>query len=130
MGQLFNRLKEFAKSFVFDDTSPSVRSFSSLLDTEDEELKRLIDEVYKRSNSNTKGTTTNASSITIEEAYRILNLQANATIEEIKSAFRKKIKEFHPDRVNQFDTELRKQYEENAKKIIDSYNLLRKTKGF
>ena len=54
--------------------------------------------------------------------YEILGLSRNASKNDIKNAFRKKIKENHPDRFNEpFKKELA---EEKTRDIIEAYKIL------
>jgi DnaJ-class molecular chaperone len=55
-----------------------------------------------------------------QSPHEILGIQANATAEEIKKAFRKRIMEWHPDK-NQNRTDEAK---EMSQKIIAAYSLL------
>ncbi|MGN0728083.1 DnaJ domain-containing protein [Treponema sp.] len=55
----------------------------------------------------------------MEDLYSILNIEKNASAEEIKKAYRKLAFQFHPDR-NPGD----KQAEEKFKKITEAYSVL------
>lgn len=55
-----------------------------------------------------------------EDLYKILGVSKNATTEEIKSAFRKLAKQYHPD-IYQGD---KKEAEEKFKKIAEAYRIL------
>lgn len=59
-----------------------------------------------------------------DSAYKILGLQENASNDEIKRAYRRLAKEYHPDK-NFGD----KEAEENFKQIKDAYEILQKVHG-
>ncbi|NQT20336.1 MAG: J domain-containing protein [Planctomycetes bacterium] len=52
--------------------------------------------------------------------YQILEVQSGATLEEIRSSFRRKVMEHHPDR----NPRAREQAEENVRVIIEAYRAL------
>jgi DnaJ-class molecular chaperone len=56
----------------------------------------------------------------IIEAKKLLNLPDRATMEEIKSTYRKLINYWHPDKSN----ETQEKCNEMTKKIIDAYNTI------
>ena len=65
-------------------------------------------------------------------AYRELGLKANASVSEIKNAYRKLIAKYHPDRLMSqglSESDMQK-YTEKAKSIQRAYTLLKEQKGF
>jgi len=62
--------------------------------------------------------------ITIKEAYVTLNLQPGATIKQLKTAYREKIRKCHPDQVAKMDEEIKKVAEEMTKRINEAYATL------
>ena len=55
------------------------------------------------------------------DPYVVLQVSPAATVEEIKSAFRTRMQEYHPDRVAHLGVHLRRLAEEEAKRINDAY---------
>lgn len=55
------------------------------------------------------------------DSYELLGLERNCTVAEIKSAYRKKIRTYHPDRADPF---MRAHGEEVSKLINSAYKLL------
>ena len=104
MGQIFDRLKNFIKSEVnYDDNV----NYDFEKQSEDD-LKRIIDELNKK--KETKQNTENQNNqqqdnfqkqqFSLDDAYKILEINENSNVEEIKTAYKKKIKEYHPDRLS------------------------------
>jgi len=63
-------------------------------------------------------------------AYKVLGLDANADIAEIKKAYRKMAIKHHPDKVNQLGEEHQKAAKEKFQKIQDAYEVIKKERGF
>ncbi len=65
-----------------------------------------------------------------ESAYKVLGVERNASIEEIKKAYRKLAVEYHPDKVSYLGEEIRKDADEKFRKINEAYEKIKKEKGF
>lgn len=63
-------------------------------------------------------------------AYKILGINKNASIDEIKKAYRKLAMEHHPDKVSYLGKDFRKSAEEKFQKINEAYEMIKKEKGF
>jgi DnaJ like chaperone protein len=63
-------------------------------------------------------------------AFRILEVEPNASEEEIKKAFRAMALKYHPDRVSHLGEEFRKAAEEKFQKVNEAYNTIKKQRGF
>lgn len=66
----------------------------------------------------------------VNSDYRVLGLESDATDEEIKKAYRKMAVKFHPDKVEQMGEEFQKGAKEKFQKIQDSYEAIKKSRGF
>ncbi len=64
-----------------------------------------------------------------ESYYEILNISENASAEEIKKAYCKKMLEYHPDRIGGLGEKLKDLATEEAKKINRAFEELMKSKG-
>jgi DnaJ like chaperone protein len=63
-------------------------------------------------------------------AYKILELQKDATPQDIKKAYRRMAKKYHPDKVQHLGEEHQKGAEEKFRKVQDAYEQLQKEVGF
>jgi DnaJ like chaperone protein len=65
---------------------------------------------------------------TSDSAYKILELDPNASLSEIKKAYRKMAKKYHPDKVSHLGKEHQKGAEEKFRKVQEAYEQLQKEK--
>jgi len=65
-----------------------------------------------------------------ENAYKILEIDKNATVDEIKKAYRKMAKKYHPDKVMHLGKEHQKGAEEKFRQVQGAYEQIQKEKGF
>lgn len=66
----------------------------------------------------------------VNSDYKVLGIDENATDEEVKKAYRQMAIKFHPDKVAQMGEEFQKGAKEKFQKIQDSYEAIKKTRGF
>lgn len=62
--------------------------------------------------------------------YKILEITQDASEEEIKKAYRKMAKKFHPDLVNNLGEDVKKQAEEKFRNVQEAYENIKKERGF
>ena len=65
----------------------------------------------------------------IQSAYKILGLDSNAEVSEIKVAYRKMATKYHPDKVSHLGEEFSKVAEEKFKAINDAYQKIKKERN-
>ena len=65
-----------------------------------------------------------------DEAYKILEIDKNATNEEIKKAYRTMAKKYHPDKLQHMDEAYQKGAQEKFNKVQEAYEKLQKERGF
>lgn len=65
-----------------------------------------------------------------DSAYKILEIDKNATPAEIKRAYRTMAKKYHPDKLVHMDEAYQKGAEEKFRKVQEAYEQLQKEKGF
>jgi DnaJ like chaperone protein len=66
----------------------------------------------------------------VNNAYKILEIDKSATVDEIKRAYRKMAKKYHPDRVIHLGKEHRDGAEEKFRQVQEAYEQLQKERGF
>ena len=65
----------------------------------------------------------------IDAAYRILEVEKNATNEEIKRAYKKLAAQHHPDKVASLGADVQKAAEERFKKISEAFEKIKRERG-
>ncbi|QDO93287.1 molecular chaperone DjiA [Formosa sediminum] len=65
-----------------------------------------------------------------DNAYKILEIDKSATNDEIKKAYRKMAKKYHPDKVLHLGDEHQKGAEEKFRQVQEAYDQLQKERGF
>lgn len=66
---------------------------------------------------------------TTDSAYKILEIEKNASNEEIKKAYRNMAKKYHPDKVIHLGKEHQKGAEEKFKQVQEAYEQIQKERG-
>lgn len=66
----------------------------------------------------------------IDNVYKILEITKTATPDEIKKAYRKMAKKYHPDKVEHLGEEHKKGAEAKFKRVQKAYEQLQKERGF
>lgn len=139
MGQLLNRIFNFVRANVNDAVSPG-----DPYATEDGELKKIIDELNREKKENresgrsrkrtesseSKGPGTSDSAMNNDKACKVLGIDPRSGVEEIKSAYKQKIKEYHPDRVANLGDEIRELAGRKTQEINQAYNFLKNERNF
>lgn len=64
-----------------------------------------------------------------ESAYKILELDKNATDAEIKKAYREMVKKYHPDKLQHMDEAYRQGAREKFNKVQEAYETIQKERG-
>lgn len=63
-------------------------------------------------------------------AYQILEIDASASDDEVKKAYRKMAVKYHPDKVSHLGEEFKSAAKEKFIKVKDAYELIKKERGF
>jgi DnaJ-class molecular chaperone len=124
MKQIFERIKRIIKSNINEYSS--INEFEYVDLDESEDLKRQIDEAFQKK-SNIKIDEDDAlKNLTLFDAYKILEVEPNASIEEIKKAFKAKVKQYHPDLVQNLGREIQELANRKLLEINYAFNLILK----
>jgi DnaJ like chaperone protein len=65
-----------------------------------------------------------------DSAYKILEIERTATTSEIKAAYRRMAKKYHPDKLQHMDEAYQKGAEDKFRKVQEAYEQLQKERGF
>lgn len=65
----------------------------------------------------------------VDSAYKILEIERDATNEEVKKAYRKMAVKFHPDKVSHLGEDFQKQAKEKFQKVNDAYEKIKKERN-
>lgn len=65
-----------------------------------------------------------------DNAYKILEIDKSASVDEIKQAYRKMAKKYHPDKVRHLGKEHQEGAEEKFRQVQAAYEQLQKERGF
>jgi len=131
MGQILNRIIDIAKSY-----KGSQRADEFYFENEDDELKRIIDELNannrnsyydKKQTADSKRQT--EEKMTPEEAFAILKISKNASNDEIKAAYKERMKEYHPDRLENLGNELQELAKRKTQEINEAFTLIKKERS-
>jgi DnaJ-domain-containing protein 1 len=133
MGQILDRIFRYAKSEV-NSVSPSKADDYIKKTSEEEELKRIIDELNEKKKEDKKQKEQSGSGsdqqMNLDRACEILNIKSDATIDDIKASYKKKMKEYHPDRVSGLGKELQELAKKKSIDINEAYDFIRKVRNF
>lgn len=66
----------------------------------------------------------------VDSAYKILEINTNATDEEVKKAYRKMAIKYHPDKLSGLGEEFEKKGKEKFQKVQEAYDKIKKDRGF
>lgn len=64
-----------------------------------------------------------------DSSYKILELERNATDEEVKKAYRRMAMKYHPDKVSHLGEDYRKSAEDKFKKVNEAYEKIKKERN-
>jgi DnaJ like chaperone protein len=64
-----------------------------------------------------------------DSSYKILEIERNATDEEVKKAYRKMAVKYHPDKVSHLGDEIRKSADEKFARVNEAYNKIKKERN-
>ncbi|MGD9558018.1 MAG: TerB family tellurite resistance protein [Mangrovibacterium sp.] len=65
-----------------------------------------------------------------EAAYKILEIEPDASVDEIKKAYRTMAMKYHPDKVSYLGEDIQKAAKEKFQKVNDAYETIKKERNF
>lgn len=130
MGQIFDRLKNISSSYIKESKFVD----SNIFDDEDEELKRIIDNLdKKKSNSNNNSTNNDGNyskretfTSTNKSIYDTIGVKNNSSKEEIYAAYKNLLKQYHPDKVASLGKEIQEVAITKTKEINSAFQQIKK----
>ncbi|MDD3125064.1 MAG: J domain-containing protein [Candidatus Kapabacteria bacterium] len=124
MDQIFRRIKNIAKSYINDTDAERI------INSDDDELRKIIDNLNAEPTKHAKQKSTPQPKPEeqlppeVIDAYRALGLNFSAGADEIKSAYKAKIKLVHPDAAGNVAGD------DRAVRLNQAYNTLKKYRNF
>lgn len=65
----------------------------------------------------------------LTDAYKILEVDSNATDDEVKKAYRRMAMKYHPDKVNNLGDEVKRSATEKFKAVGEAYQIIKNSRG-
>ncbi|HYF02679.1 MAG TPA: DnaJ domain-containing protein [Patescibacteria group bacterium] len=140
---IFDRARRIAESYLNDTFS---RNVNLPPDSDDEELRRIIDELTRDSEKKSTGggakntasggfknnssTSQNPQDGRFKNACATLGIAETASVDEIKSAFKRKMRIHHPDKAATLGKAEQAAAHTKAQEISEAYQFLKEYKGF
>ncbi len=123
MWQILNRISRIIRS-----NSTVASNTYKVFESEDDELKKIIDELNsdKSKQSHEQHPNSNRSNDEVTKAFFTLGIPPNSAPQTIKTAYRNKMKEYHPDRFVKLDKELQEKSRKKSQEINIAYDVLQK----
>lgn len=118
MGQIFDRISRLARAYVNDASSPDQAWAEQMLGSDDDELRRLIDEL------NTEPRTSDVPD-DVRRAFSILGIAPTRDLDVIKRTYRTAITQWHPDRFVNASPADQQRALERSREINAAYLLLK-----
>ncbi len=123
MGQIFNRLKRISSSYINESEEQILSETYAGEIQSDEKLKKIIDDLGKDKKRASDSSKEDANP---NNPFYILNINETASFSEVKKAYFKIIKEYHPDKTTNLGKELRGLAEKKSKQINSAYEQIKK----
>lgn len=122
--QIFERIKKIIKSNLIE--TPNRLDSEIYFDEDFDSLKREIEEAYRQKFGAEHEVTTSTNEISLQDAFRILGVESNSPKEVIRQAYIKKVKQYHPDLVQNLGPEIQKLAKQKLQEINLAYEIIQK----
>ncbi len=124
--QIFNRIKKIIKANSIK--TQNRWNFEIYIEEDCDALKREIEEAYSRKFGSKSEVDSSTYVITLDDAYRILGVEPNSSKEVFRQAYIQKVKQYHPDLVQNLGPEIQKLAKQKLQEINLAYELIQKHK--
>lgn len=122
-----------ANPLFIDDLIASVALFYFLYKNARDKKQQPYQDYYRQSQTSHQSEQNTASgsqgTLTLDEAYRLLGVSPNASLDETSRAYREKMTKSHPDKVSHLSEELQEKAKELTLKISEAYEVIKRHKG-
>lgn len=138
MNQIFRRINKIIKSNL-NSNENNIREH--LISNNDDDLKKIIEELnnsksnnkneshYNNKDNESKSHNYNSKqSMSLTAAYKLFELNQDSSVEELKSAYKRKINEYHPDKVEKLGAEIKELALEKTRQINEAWSVIKKDK--
>lgn len=132
MGQILNRFKRYVESEINNKSNSNDLVDNVAFDGEDE-LKKAIDELNNSNQKSNHDSNNSRQSDNIRMnptlAYSILGVSPEDSVDIIRENYKRKIKEYHPDKVESMGQEIKDLAARKTIEINEAYALLKKMRN-
>lgn len=122
-----------ANPLFIDDLIASVVLAYFLYKNARDKKQQPYQDYYRQSQTSHQSEQNTASAsqgpLTLDEAYRLLGVSPNASLDETSRAYREKMTKSHPDKVSHLSEELQEKAKELTLKISEAYEVIKRHKG-
>jgi DnaJ-domain-containing protein 1 len=91
--------------------------------------KKRAGYTYTNSQSHNKSKTTTSDYLSLDEAYRILGINPDSSLDEVRKAYKEKIAQSHPDKVSHLSKELQDKAKELTLKLNSAFDVIKNEKA-
>ncbi len=92
-------------------------------------IKAAYKAYTRGSGSSSSGSSSNQRQMSLADAYKILELDKNASDDDVKKAYRRMAMKYHPDKVNNLGDEVRRSATEKFKAVGEAYQIVKNSRG-
>jgi DnaJ-domain-containing protein 1 len=116
-----------AHPLFFDDLIASVVLVYMLY--KNARQKKQAGYTYTNRQSQNKSKTATSGHLSLDEAYQILGIGPDSSLDKIRKAYKEKIAQSHPDKVSHLSKELQDKAKELTLKLNNAFDVIKKEKA-
>lgn len=121
MGQIFNRIKNITNSYINDRDI----DVEYILNKDEDDLKKIIDELESEQKQKQKSNTNYKSSTSNKNHYEVIGVKSTSSKEEIYSAYKNLLKQYHPDKVASLGEEIQNVARNKTQEINSAFQKIK-----